>query len=66
MTAIVGVLNKHAVAVAADSAATINGTLGRKVLNQANTKSDGFVWIKRKHYFQPDLNHHFSSNYYIK
>lgn len=36
MTAIVGVLNKHAVAVAADSAATINGTLGRKVLNQAN------------------------------
>ena len=35
MTAIVGVLNKHAVAIAADSAATINGVLGRKVLNQA-------------------------------
>ena len=35
MTAIVGVLNKHAIAIAADSAATINGALGRKVLNQA-------------------------------
>lgn len=23
------------------------------------TKGDGFVWIKRKHYFDPDLNQHF-------
>ncbi|MCL2115306.1 MAG: hypothetical protein FWH29_03700 [Methanobrevibacter sp.] len=23
------------------------------------TKGDGFVWIKRKHYFDPKLNHHF-------
>lgn len=28
------------------------------------SKSDGFVWIKRKHYFDKDLNHHFFSNYY--
>lgn len=28
------------------------------------TKGDGFVWIKRKHYFKPDLNHHFFSNYF--
>lgn len=34
MTAIVGVLNKHAVAIAADSAVTLGG--GRKVLNSAN------------------------------
>lgn len=34
MTAIVGVLNKHAVAIAADSAVTLGG--GKKVLNTAN------------------------------
>lgn len=28
------------------------------------SKGDGFVWIKRKHYFQPDLNQHFFDNYY--
>lgn len=36
MTAIVGVLNKHAVAIAADSAVTMSGPAGRKVLNRAN------------------------------
>ena len=30
------------------------------------SKSDGFVWIKRKHYFQNELNHQFFSNYYKK
>jgi len=30
------------------------------------SKGDGFVWIKRKHYFRPELNHHFFSNYYLK
>lgn len=34
MTAIVGVLNKHAAAIAADSAATLGG--GKKVMNTAN------------------------------
>ena len=34
MTAIIGVMNKHAVAIAADSAVTLGG--GRKVLNSAN------------------------------
>jgi hypothetical protein len=23
------------------------------------TKGDGFIWIKRKHYFRPDLNPHY-------
>jgi len=27
------------------------------------SKGDGFVWIQRKHYFRPELNHHFFSNY---
>jgi hypothetical protein len=27
------------------------------------TKGDGFVWIKRKHYFKPELNAQFFSNY---
>ena len=27
------------------------------------SKPDGFIWIKRKHYFSPELNHHFFTNY---
>jgi len=27
------------------------------------SKGDGFIWIKRKHYFQPELNSHFFTNY---
>jgi hypothetical protein len=30
------------------------------------SKGDGFIWIKRKHYFEPPLNPHFFSNYYRK
>ena len=26
------------------------------------TKGDGFIWIKRKHYFDPKLNQHFFKN----
>lgn len=28
------------------------------------SKVDGVIWIKRKHYFKPELNHHFFTNYY--
>lgn len=28
------------------------------------SKGDGFIWIKRKHYFKPELNHHFITNYF--
>lgn len=28
------------------------------------SKSDGFIWIKRKHYFNPELNPHFFQKYY--
>ncbi len=27
------------------------------------TKGDGFIWMKRKHYFKPDLNHQFFETY---
>lgn len=36
MTAIVGILNKRSIALAADSAVTINSPSGHKVLNSAN------------------------------
>lgn len=36
MTAVAGILNKHGVAIAADSAVTVNGMQNRKVYNSAN------------------------------
>ena len=27
------------------------------------SKTDGFIWLKRKHYFKPELNHHYFSKY---
>jgi len=39
-------------------------TVGGPVDVAVITKGDGFVWIKKKHYFQADRNHHFFSNYY--
>ncbi|WP_373493304.1 hypothetical protein, partial [Aquiflexum sp.] len=30
------------------------------------SKGDGFVWIKRKQYFKPELNQHFYKNYFKK
>ena len=29
------------------------------------SKGDGFIWIKRKHYFKPELNSHFFKNYFV-
>jgi hypothetical protein len=39
---------------------TVGGPIDVAVIS----KGDGFVWIKRKHYFKPELNPHFFSNYY--
>jgi hypothetical protein len=36
MTAVVGILNKQAIAIAADSAVTIGGVNGKKIFNRAN------------------------------
>ena len=34
---------------------TVGGPIDVAVIS----KKDGFIWIKRKHYFQPEKNHHF-------
>jgi hypothetical protein len=39
-------------------------TVGGPVDVALISKGDGFVWIKRKHYFRPELNQHFFSNYF--
>lgn len=39
---------------------TVGGPIDVAVIS----KGDGFVWIERKHYFRPELNHHFFDNYY--
>jgi hypothetical protein len=38
-------------------------TVGGPVDVAIITKGDGFVWVKRKHYFEPKLNPHFFANY---
>jgi len=39
---------------------TVGGPIDVAVI----TKGDGFVWIKRKSYFSPELNHRFFRNYF--
>jgi hypothetical protein len=39
---------------------TVGGPIDVAVIS----KGDGLIWIKRKHYFSPELNHHFFSNYF--
>jgi hypothetical protein len=39
-------------------------TVGGPVDVAVISKGDGLVWIQRKHYFDPSLNHHFFANYY--
>lgn len=41
-------------------AETVGGPIDVAVIS----KDDGFIWIKRKHYFKPELNQHFFYNYY--
>lgn len=52
MTAEIAVLNSQAVALAADSAVTVSDGTNRAPK------------IKRKHYFQAELNHQFFNNYF--
>ncbi len=42
------------------SAETVGGPIDVAVIS----KGDGFVWIKRKHYFEPALNPNFIHNYF--
>lgn len=39
-------------------------TVGGPIDVMVISKGDGIIWIKRKHYFNPDLNLHFFENYY--
>ena len=41
-------------------AETVGGPIDVAVIS----RGDGFIWIKRKHYFQAELNPHFLSNYF--
>jgi hypothetical protein len=43
-----------------DDAETVGGPIDVAVIS----RGDGFIWIKRKHYFEPKLNPHFIANYY--
>lgn len=39
-------------------------TVGGPIDVAVVSKGDGFIWIKRKHYFKPELNPQFFANYY--
>lgn len=39
-------------------------TVGGPVDVAVISKGDGFIWVKRKHYFDPKLNQHFAANYF--
>ncbi len=71
---IVGMLPKDELAEMAESLVNLT-SFERRVTPEAETvggpidvavisRGDGFIWIKRKHYFSTDLNPHFLSNYY--
>jgi hypothetical protein len=43
-----------------EDAETVGGPIDVAVIS----RGDGFIWIKRKHYFKTELNPHFVANYY--
>lgn len=70
----VGVLPKDELAAMAESLVNLT-VFKRKVSKTVETvggpidvavisKGDGFIWVKRKHYFKPELNQHFFANYF--
>lgn len=71
---IVGMLPKDELAAMAESLVNLT-SFKRRVTPEAETvggpidvavisRGDGFIWIKRKHYFNTELNPHFLANYY--
>lgn len=42
----------------------VDETVGGPIDVALITKGDGLIWIKRKHYFDKELNHHFFRNYF--
>jgi hypothetical protein len=43
---------------------TLDQTVGGPIDVAIISKGDGFIWIKRKHYFKSELNSQFFANYY--
>lgn len=39
---------------------TVGGPIDVAIIS----KGDGFIWVKRKHYFSPEYNNHFFANYF--
>jgi hypothetical protein len=71
---VVGTLPKDELAEMAESLVNLT-SFERRVTPEAETvggpidvavisRGDGFIWIKRKHYFSTELNPHFLKNYY--
>lgn len=71
---VVAILPKNELAALAEALVSLT-SLKRKVSLDAETvggpidvavisKGDGLVWIQRKHYFKPELNHQFFANYF--
>ena len=71
---VVGSLPKDELAAMAESLVNLTSFKRRVTMTQETvggpidvaviSKGDGFIWIKRKHYFKPELNHHFFNNYF--
>ena len=70
----VGVLPKDELAAMAEAMVSLTAfkrrmtdeleTVGGPIDVAVISKGDGFVWVKRKHYFEPSLNQHFFANYF--
>jgi hypothetical protein len=71
---VVAMMPKDELAAMAESLVNLT-SFKRKVTEEAETvggpidvavisKGDGLIWVKRKHYFKPELNQQFFANYY--
>jgi len=71
---VVGILPKDELAAMAESLVNLTSFKRRVTMAQETvggpidvaviSKGDGFIWISRKHYFKPELNHQFFDNYF--
>jgi len=75
VTDVVKILPKEEMAVMAETLINLTSFKRRMSFSEQETvggpidvavisKGDGFIWIKRKHYFEPALNPHFIAGYY--
>ena len=71
---VVGMLPKDELAIMAETLVSLTSfkkrvsmeeeTVGGPIDVVVISKGDGFIWIKRKHYFERELNQQFFANYY--